>query len=49
MMIDFVYWAFYALGLAFAVSFLISIVTAFMGKPSWGQMRVTGWSNPSFI
>jgi len=41
-MIDFVYWAFYALGLAFAVSFLISVVTAFMGKPSWGQMRVTG-------
>jgi hypothetical protein len=41
-MIDFVYWAFYALGLAFAVSFLVSVVTAFMGKPSWGQMRVTG-------
>ena len=41
-MADFVYWSFYVLGLAFAVSLLISVVTAFIGKPSWGQMRVTG-------
>ena len=41
-MINFITAPFYILGLVSALLVLISVVTAFMGKPSWGQMRVMG-------
>jgi len=41
-MINWITTAFYVLGIASAILIFISIVTAFMGKPSWGQMRVMG-------
>ena len=41
-MINFITTPFYILGLVSALLVLISVVTAFMGKPSWGQMRVMG-------
>ena len=41
-MINFITTAFYILGLASTLLILISVLTALMGKPSWGQMRVMG-------